>query len=203
MISPAEDDEWLPDDVVPTGRAVPVACIEECAVERICEGERMLYIHPDECVDWAPASPVRAVEAIFCEDDVPDQWPQLTVENAKFFDQLGSPGGVAKTGLLRCDTEYVANYVVEQYPMVSWPGSGGAAARTLTQRPAPRQRKRPRRPPCEEDPARRLRAYAQPCPAEPPSMGTGDRRALPARSPPHTGRCRPAGRDPLAAAQPR
>jgi hypothetical protein len=57
----------------------------------------MLYIHPDECVDWGACEPVRAVEAIFCEDDVPDQWPQLTVENAKFFDQLGSPGGVAKT----------------------------------------------------------------------------------------------------------
>jgi hypothetical protein len=56
VTSPAEDDEWLPDDVVPAGRAVPVPCIEECAVERICEGERMLYIHPDECVDWAPAS---------------------------------------------------------------------------------------------------------------------------------------------------
>ncbi len=41
--------------------------------------------------------------------------------------------------------------------MVSWPSSGGAAARTLTQRPVPRQRKRPRRPPCEQDPARRLR----------------------------------------------
>jgi hypothetical protein len=37
---------------------------------------------------------------------------------------------------------------------------------------------------------------------EPPGRGTGDRRALPARGPPHTRRCRPAGRDPLAPAQP-
>src|SRR6266853_4631601 len=37
---------------------------------------------------------------------------------------------------------------------------------------------------------------------EPPGLGTGDRRALPARGPPHTRRCRPAGRDPLAPAQP-
>ena len=27
------------------------ACIEECPVDCIYEGERMLYIHPDECVD--------------------------------------------------------------------------------------------------------------------------------------------------------
>jgi hypothetical protein len=30
--------------------------------------------------------------------------------------------------------------------VVSWPSSAGAAARTLTQRPVPRQGKRPRRP---------------------------------------------------------
>jgi len=27
------------------------ACIEECPVDCIYEGERSLYIHPDECVD--------------------------------------------------------------------------------------------------------------------------------------------------------
>src|SRR5450756_3067890 len=27
------------------------ACIDECPVDCIYEGERMLYIHPDECVD--------------------------------------------------------------------------------------------------------------------------------------------------------
>jgi NAD-dependent dihydropyrimidine dehydrogenase PreA subunit len=139
------------------------ACIEECAAERICESERILSIRPGDCADRGGCEPVRAVDAIFCEDDVPGQWAQLTVENAKFPDQVGSPGGAAKTGPLPCDTEHVANCVVEQQPVVSWPGSGGAAARTLTQRPIPRQRKRPRRPSCEQDPARRLRAYAQPC----------------------------------------
>ena len=139
------------------------ARIVECPAERICEGERMLSIRPDDCTDRGGCEPVRAVEAIFCEDDAPDQRAQLTVENAKFFDQLGSPGSAAKTGPLPRDTEYVANSVIEQQPVVSWPGSGRAAARTLTQRPIRRQRKRPRRPPCEQDPARRLRAYAQPC----------------------------------------
>ena len=37
---------------------------------------------------------------------------------------------------------------------------------------------------------------------EPHSLGTSDRRALPARGPPHTRRCRPAGRHPLAPASP-
>jgi NAD-dependent dihydropyrimidine dehydrogenase PreA subunit len=86
-------------------------CIEECPVDCIYEGERMLYIHPDECVDCGACEPVCPVEAIFYEDDVPEQWAQFTAENAKFFDQLGSPGGAAKTGPLPYDTDYVASYV--------------------------------------------------------------------------------------------
>ncbi len=34
----------------------------------------MLYIHPDECVDCGACEPVCPVEAIYYEDDVPDQW---------------------------------------------------------------------------------------------------------------------------------
>src|SRR5260370_991456 len=83
------------------------ACIEECPLDCIYEGERMLYIHPDECVDCGACEPVCPVEAIFYEDDVPAQWAQFTAENAKFFGQLASPGGAAKTGPLPYDTDHV------------------------------------------------------------------------------------------------
>ncbi len=53
------------------------ACIEECPVDCIYEGGRMLYIHPDECVDCGACEPVCPVEAIFYEDDVPEQWKDL------------------------------------------------------------------------------------------------------------------------------
>lgn len=33
------------------------ACVEECPVDCIYEGERTPYIHPDECVTVAPANP--------------------------------------------------------------------------------------------------------------------------------------------------
>src|SRR4051812_47784241 len=44
------------------------ACVEECPVDCIYEGARMLYIHPDECVDCGACEPVCPVEAIFYED---------------------------------------------------------------------------------------------------------------------------------------
>ncbi|WP_240743094.1 indolepyruvate ferredoxin oxidoreductase subunit alpha, partial [Microbacterium sp. K36] len=39
------------------------ACIDECPVDCIYEGERSLYIHPDECVDCGACEPVCPVEA--------------------------------------------------------------------------------------------------------------------------------------------
>jgi NAD-dependent dihydropyrimidine dehydrogenase PreA subunit len=54
------------------------ACIEECPVDCIYEGGRMLYIHPDECVDCGACEPVCPVEAIYYEDDVPEQWSAYT-----------------------------------------------------------------------------------------------------------------------------
>ena len=43
--------------------------MDECPVDCICEGARMLYIHPDECVDCGACEPVCPVEAIYYEDD--------------------------------------------------------------------------------------------------------------------------------------
>jgi ferredoxin len=90
------------------------SCIEECPVDCIYEGDRMLYIHPDECVDCGACEPVCPVEAIFYEDDVPAQWKDFTTTNAAFFtegdDPLGSPGGAAKVGPQVRDTDYVASY---------------------------------------------------------------------------------------------
>lgn len=72
------------------------ACIEECPVDCIYEGKRMLYIHPDECVDCGACEPACPVEAIFFEDDVPDEWEQYNGINADFFTEIGSPGGASK-----------------------------------------------------------------------------------------------------------
>jgi NAD-dependent dihydropyrimidine dehydrogenase PreA subunit len=87
------------------------ACVDECPVDCIYEGEQMLCIRPTSASTAAPASRCAPVEAIFCEDDVPGQWAQFTTENVRFSGQLGSPGGVSETGPLPHDTDYLASYV--------------------------------------------------------------------------------------------
>ena len=84
------------------------ACIDECPVDCIYEGDRMLYIHPDECVDCGACEPVCPVEAIYYEDDVPDKWKDFYNANVEFFSDLGSPGGAAKTGKIGKDHPLVA-----------------------------------------------------------------------------------------------
>lgn len=94
------------------------ACVEECPVECAYEGERALYIQPDECVDGGACEPVCPVEAIFYEDDVPGQWSAFTADNARFFAAplpgreaaLDSPGGAAKLGRIGADTELVGGH---------------------------------------------------------------------------------------------
>lgn len=51
------------------------ACAGDCPVGCICEGERMLCIHPGERVNCGACEPVCPAGAIVCEDDVPGSGP--------------------------------------------------------------------------------------------------------------------------------
>ena len=94
------------------------SCVEECPVDCIYEGARALYIHPDECVDCGACEPVCPVEAIYYEDDLPEQWERFTADNARFFTEalpgadgpLDSPGGAARVGRVGVDTLLVADH---------------------------------------------------------------------------------------------
>ncbi|BBF99916.1 hypothetical protein Pdca_11260 [Pseudonocardia autotrophica] len=110
MISGGPRPEWRTTEVTyviaePCVDLLDKACIEECPVDCIYEGGRMLYIHPDECVDCGACEPVCPVEAIYYEDDVPEQWAAYTKANVDFFDELGSPGGASKVGKVDRDVE--------------------------------------------------------------------------------------------------
>lgn len=63
------------------------ACVEACPVDCIYgnETDRMLYIHPDECIDCGACEPVCPVTAIFPEDEVPEKWQQYIDMNKNYF----------------------------------------------------------------------------------------------------------------------
>jgi NAD-dependent dihydropyrimidine dehydrogenase PreA subunit len=91
------------------------ACVDECPVDCIYEGPRMLYIHPDECIDCAACEPVCPVTAIFSDDDVPAEWKPFEKINAEWFGDvtnLGSPGGAAQVGVQAADHPTVADWQV-------------------------------------------------------------------------------------------
>lgn len=75
------------------------ACVDECPVDCIYEGDRTLYIHPDECVDCGACEPVCPTEAIYYEDDLPEDFAQYLTINSEFFNEIGSPGGASSLEL--------------------------------------------------------------------------------------------------------
>ena len=83
------------------------ACVDECPVDCIYEGERMLYIHPDECVDCGACEPVCPVNAIYYDSDLPADQAGFAESSIEFFKDLGSPGGAAKCGPQHMDAAIV------------------------------------------------------------------------------------------------
>lgn len=86
-------------------------CVEECPVDCIYEGDRMLYINPDECVDCGACESACPTEGIYYVYDVPKKWRAFTQANADFFAELGSPGGAAVIGKTSNDPEFIRNLV--------------------------------------------------------------------------------------------
>jgi ferredoxin len=76
------------------------ACVDVCPVDCIHGPEGMgaevkedgfdpvgkqLYIDPEECIDCAACEPECPVEAIFEEDEVPDEWHKYSKINYEWF----------------------------------------------------------------------------------------------------------------------
>jgi ferredoxin len=49
-------------------------CVVVCPVECFYEGEAILFIHPEECIDCEACVPECPVAAIFHEDKLPPEW---------------------------------------------------------------------------------------------------------------------------------
>ncbi len=58
-------------------------CVDVCPVDCFHEGPNMLVIDPDECIDCTLCVDECPVEAIFAEDDVPENQRNFTKLNAE------------------------------------------------------------------------------------------------------------------------
>ena len=65
------------------------ACVEVCPVDCIYEGDTMLYIHPDECIDCGACEPECPWQAIFEEVAVPEVFKDDTPLNYKVMENMG------------------------------------------------------------------------------------------------------------------
>ena len=91
------------------------SCIDECPVDCIYEGERKMYVHPQECIDCGACEPVCPVDAIVWERRVLTSERAHIDDNVRFFTEvldgreepLGDPGGAYNVGRVGVDTEMV------------------------------------------------------------------------------------------------
>jgi len=61
------------------------ACVPACPVDCIYEGPKMLYIHPEECIDCGACVEPCPVQAIFPADELPEKWKFYVEVNKNFF----------------------------------------------------------------------------------------------------------------------
>jgi ferredoxin len=87
-------------------------CVEVCPVDCFYEGENMLVIHPDECIDCGVCVPECPASAIFSDSEpqataqwldvnrtYADVWPNITAKKAALpgaDDENGRPGKAAE-----------------------------------------------------------------------------------------------------------
>jgi len=70
------------------------SCVDVCPVDCIHDegdDDKILYIDPDECIDCGACEPACPVNAIFAEDDVPDNMkPYVEINSLWFKDKAGA-----------------------------------------------------------------------------------------------------------------
>ena len=61
-------------------------CVEVCPVDCFYEGPDFLVIHPDECIDCGLCEPECPIEAIYADDELPNNQIEFIEINAKLAD---------------------------------------------------------------------------------------------------------------------
>ena len=79
-------------------------CCVVCPVECFYQDEKMLYIHPNDCIDCEACVPECPVEAIYAEANLPPQWVSYTELNAE-----------------KCTALAISGHITEKQPPVEGP----------------------------------------------------------------------------------
>lgn len=87
------------------------SCVQVCPADCLFEGERMMYINADLCINCGACEPVCPQQAIRFEDELEGDEAKFLDINEQFFEGLTdidpSKGG-RKLGKLEHDADYVA-----------------------------------------------------------------------------------------------
>lgn len=69
-------------------------CVEVCPVDCFLEGPNFLVINPDECIDCNACVPVCPSEAIFADDELPEEYAHYAEWNTYLTNLWGPEKGI-------------------------------------------------------------------------------------------------------------
>lgn len=86
-------------------------CVEVCPVDCFYEGENMLVINPDECIDCALCETECPINAIYAEDELPEN----QLHFIKLNEELSKKWNNITEKCKPCDDEYKWRNVKNKY----------------------------------------------------------------------------------------
>lgn len=93
-------------------------CVPACPVDCIYEGERMMYIQPDECIGCGLCESICPVGAIWEDIELTEEdKPFIQVNDEYFADSvsgIGSPEGAKALGMSGVDHPVVKNHPAQK-----------------------------------------------------------------------------------------
>ncbi|WP_394554798.1 ferredoxin [Agromyces sp. MMS24-JH15] len=84
------------------------SCIQVCPADCLFEGERMMYINQDLCINCGACEPACPTQAIRYDDELEGDDEMFIQINEQFFEGIDISKGGRKTGKVEHDAEFVA-----------------------------------------------------------------------------------------------